>query len=410
MTTTQAAARRPSRGRRIATRLIPLLIVLGLGSYVAACALAPLPEPELRLEVAETEVIEADESSTQAAVDSQPLPTAVGWLDGDKAWANDDNVYSLASLSKLITVLVGIEEQPLEPGADGPVYTWTQHDRERQDYYISLDGVAFPIEVGTKITMRQMLTFIFLPSSNDYAEAYANWVFGDNETFLAAVEDWKERHGFDSLEFVEPTGMDEGNKANVTDLLSIARMVLENPTLAEFTGTASAEMPWGIGVIENTNPLLTTEPDIIGVKTGRSLSAGFNFIAAQRAEAGDREIVKMSVTLGRGSVEERAQSGRDMLALIDPLPQQVEVTTEGEQVGTLTSVDGQVVRLLVSESTSVWLLPGEAATRTVSASRDGSSISIEAPGVQSDVLIHHEGEITEPDLWWRLTNPGLLFG
>lgn len=387
-----------------------MLIVLGLGSYVAACALAPLPEPELRLEVAETEVIEADESSTQAAVDSQPLPTAVGWLDGDKAWANDDNVYSLASLSKLITVLVGIEEQPLEPGADGPVYTWTQHDRERQDYYISLDGVAFPIEVGTKITMRQMLTFIFLPSSNDYAEAYANWVFGDNETFLAAVEDWKERHGFDSLEFVEPTGMDEGNKANVTDLLSIARMVLENPTLAEFTGTASAEMPWGIGVIENTNPLLTTEPDIIGVKTGRSLSAGFNFIAAQRAEAGDREIVKMSVTLGRGSVEERAQSGRDMLALIDPLPQQVEVTTEGEQVGTITSVDGQVVRLLVSESTSVWLLPGEAATRTVSASRDGSSISIEAPGVQSDVLIHHEGEITEPDLWWRLTNPGLLFG
>lgn len=387
-----------------------MLIVLGLGSYVAACALAPLPEPELRLEVAETEVIEADESSAQAAVDSQPLPTAVGWLDGDKAWANDDNVYSLASLSKLITVLVGIEEQPLEPGADGPVYTWTQHDRERQDYYISLDGVAFPIEVGTKITMRQMLTFIFLPSSNDYAEAYANWVFGDNETFLAAVEDWKERHGFDSLEFVEPTGMDEGNKANVTDLLSIARMVLENPTLAEFTGTASAEMPWGIGVIENTNPLLTTEPDIIGVKTGRSLSAGFNFIAAQRAEAGDREIVKMSVTLGRGSVEERAQSGRDMLALIDPLPQQVEVTTEGEQVGTLTSVDGQVVRLLVSESTSVWLLPGEAATRTVSASRDGSSISIEAPGVQSDVLIHHEGEITEPDLWWRLTNPGLLFG
>ena len=387
-----------------------MLTVLGLGSYVAACALAPLPEPDLRLEVAETEVIEADESSAQAAVDSQPLPTAVGWLDGDKAWANDDNVYSLASLSKLITVLVGIEEQPLEPGADGPVYTWTQHDRERQDYYISLDGVAFPIEVGTEITMRQMLTFIFLPSSNDYAETYANWVFGDNETFLAAVEEWKERHGFDSLEFVEPTGMDEGNKANVIDLLSIARMVLENPTLAEFTGTASAEMPWGIGVIENTNPLLTTEPGIIGVKTGRSLSAGFNFIAAQRAEAGDREIVKMSVTLGRGSVEERAQSGRDMLALIDPLPQQVEVTSEGEQVGTLTSVDGQVVRLLVSESTSVWLLPGEAGTRTVSASRDGSKISIEAPGVQSDVLVHHEGEITEPDLWWRLTNPGLLFG
>lgn len=389
MTTTQAAQRRPSRGRRIATRLVPLLIVLGAGSYVAACALAPLPEPELRLEVAETEVIEADESGAQAAVDSQSLPTAVGWLDGDKAWANDDGVYSLASLSKLITVLVGIEEHPLEPGADGPVYTWTQHDRERQDHYISLDGVAFPIEVGTEITMRQMLTFIFLPSSNDYAEAYANWVFGDNETFLAAVEDWKERHGFDSLEFVEPTGMDEGNKANVTDLLSIARMVLENPTLAEFTGTASAEMPWGIGVIENTNPLLTTEPGIIGVKTGRSLSAGFNFIAAQRAEAGDREIVKMSVTLGRGSVEERAQSGRDMLSLIDPLPQQVEVTTEGEQIGTLTSVDGQVVRLLVSESNSVWLLPGESATRAVSASRDGSSIAIEAPGVQSDVLIHH---------------------
>lgn len=407
---------RPTRLGRILAWAIPAALVLGAGGYVAAVAAAPLPAPTLRPAAEETLTVAADPAAAQAVVDAEALPTAIGWLDGEEVWSNDDTAYPLASISKLITVLVCQEAQPLAPGEAGPVYTWSAEDAERQDYYLSLDGVAYPIPVGTEVTLREMLTLIFLPSANDFAASYAYSVFGDNDTFVAAVHDWAERHGLDSVEFVEPTGMDEGNVANTTDLIRIGRLALANPTIAEFTSTPSAVMPWGIGLIENTNPLLTELPGMLGVKTGRSSSAGFNFLAAQESTAGGRDVVKLSVTLGRPSIAARAQSGRDMLAAIETLPQETQVATEGELIGTLVGPDGSSVEVLAKESASTVLLPGESAQRSVELAAaptggDASlgTITVHTPSGDIVVPSHQRGTLPEPDLWWRITNPAKLF-
>ncbi|KAM9861918.1 D-alanyl-D-alanine carboxypeptidase family protein [Leucobacter sp. BZR 635] len=411
-----AAAPRRRRGSRAVAWLLPAALLLGAGGYVAAAAAVPLPEPTLMLApTADTEIV-ADTAPAQAAVDAKALPTAIGWLHDEDVWTNDDTAYPLASISKLVTVLVAQEAEPLGPGEDGPSYAWTAADRERQEHYLSLDGVAYPIPVGTEVSLREMLTLIFLPSANDFAAAYAYSVFGDNDGFVAAVSDWADRHGLDSLEMVEPTGMDEGNRANPADLIKIGRMALQHPTISEFTSTQSAIMPWGIGLIENTNPLLGELPGMLGVKTGRSASAGFNFLAAQQDTAGDREVVKISVTLARPTIADRAQSGRDMLAALAQLPQDAQVVTEDEQVGTLTGIDGTTVPLVAEVSASATLLPGESATRTVTLAEGAAtadtagSITVAAPSGEVTVPIRRDGALTTPDLWWRLTNPGLLFG
>ncbi|GAA1315134.1 D-alanyl-D-alanine carboxypeptidase family protein [Leucobacter albus] len=425
-------AQAPRRGRRgrVVAWLVPALLVLGAGGYAAAAAAAPLPAPTLRTTGEVDGERWADLAPAQAAVDAQQLPTAIGWLDGDAVWSNDDRAYPLASISKLITVLVCQEAQPLAPGDTGPVYTWTAADRERQNYYLSLDGVAYPIPVGTEVTLREMLTLIFLPSANDFAAAYAYSVFGDNDAFLAAVDDWADRHGLDSLEFVEPTGMDEGNVASPDDLIRIARLALNNPTIAEFTGTQSAVMPWGIGLIENTNPLLGEQPGMLGVKTGRSSSAGFNFIAAQESTAGGREVVKISVTLARPSIEARAQSGRDMLAAIEALPQRVPLVAAGEQFGELVGPDGASVPVVAADSAEATMLPGETAIRSAMLSQapsqapsrastgrgdadagaDAGTLSIATPSGDIEVALRSEGTLPAPGLWWRLTHPAELFG
>lgn len=405
---------RPKRWLRILAWSIPALLVIGAGGYVAAAAAAPLPAPTLRTAAEQSTTRSADAAAAQAAVDAQELPTAIGWLDGEKIWTNDEAAYPLASISKLITVLVAQEAQPLAPGEDGPSYTWTAADRERQEQYLSLDGVAYPIPVGTEVTLREMLTLIFLPSANDFAAAYAYSVFGDNDAFVAAVNDWADRHNLESLEFVEPTGMDEGNRANPADLIRIGRMALHNPTIAEFTSTQSAVMPWGIGLIENTNPLLGELPGMLGIKTGRSASAGFNFLAAQESTADGREVVKMSVTLARPSITARAQSGRDMLAAVELLPERVEIVAEGEELGTLVGPDGSSVALLAAGEASTTLLPGESVTRSVvldeqAVSGELGEITVTTPSGDIVVPIRGEGTLTAPDLWWRITHPHVLF-
>lgn len=430
----------PRRRTRKVTIALTVIALVAAGGYTAAAASAELPDPELVLAAEELAPVVADGAPAQAAVDAQPLPTAIGWAESEDVWTNDDVAYPLASISKLITVLVALESRPLAPGTDGETIVWTDADVALQAEYLALDGVAYPIPAGTEVTERQMLTLIFLPSANDFAAAYARSVFGTDEAFLAAVAAWAADNGLDSLEFVEPTGMDEGNKANAADLVRLARIALQHPTVTQFTNLESAEMPWGIGTIENTNPLLGELPGMVGLKTGRSGSAGFNLLAAQRVDAHGRDITKISVTLGRGSIEERAQSGREMLAAMDPLPQLVPLISAGTAVGEAVSATGQRESLETAAAASAVLLPGEAATfeatlgtTATSApdqadapsaggaggieSADGpdagpvvGSVKVSSPTGSETVPVVQLGSFTEPDLWWRVTHPASLWG
>lgn len=392
--------------------------VLLTGGYTAAVALAPMPTPQVALDVSETEETTIAADAAQAIVDAEVLPSAIGWQDDGLVWSNTDQPQPIASISKLITVLVCLEQQPLDAGTDGPVHVWTAADAALQDEYLSRDGIAFPIPIGTEVTQRQMLTLALLPSANDFAAAYANSVFGDNATFIAAVADWSERHGLTSVTLVEPTGMDEANTATPADVLRIGRLALDNPTIAEFTQMASAELPWGIGVVENTNPLLTRLPGALGLKTGRSSVAGYNLVAAQSSDASGRPLVKLAVTLGRDSPEARIESSAALLAALDTLPQPTSLVEAGVQVGSVTTVDDVTVPLVTDGEASAVLLPGETATRTldlidVGAGAPGQAagtIAVATPTGDSEVPIVTADAIVEPDFWWRFTHPARVFG
>lgn len=110
----------PRRGRRRARRRTRLAITLSVatlllvgGAYTAACALAPLPELQFSLEGEPEITVGVEGSVAQAAVDAQALPTAIGWADGTEVWTNDEQTYPLGSVSKLITVLVALEDGPV---------------------------------------------------------------------------------------------------------------------------------------------------------------------------------------------------------------------------------------------------------------------------------------------------------
>lgn len=403
------------RWGRVAVALILLLALV----YVAVIALTPVPAPAAVLDVEAEQQFDLDAASAQAVVDAQPLPTAVAWQDGDEVWANTDEAMPIASISKIVTVLVAQEAQPLEPGADGRTHVWTQEDAGRQAAYLAEDGIAFPIPVGTEVTERQMLTLALLPSANDFAAAYAYSVFGDNEAFVAAVEEWGRRNGLDSLTIVEPTGMDGRNAANPGDLVRIARLALADPAITEFTRMKTAVLPWGIGEVDNTNVLLRTLPGTIGLKTGRSNVAGFALLAAQQGKTADgsREVVKIAATLDRPSSEARAGDTTMVLTALDPLPQTVEVIAAEERIGTATTAAGDTIPLLADGGAEAVLLPGEAARRTVELTALGpgpkggkaGSVLVSSPTGDSEVAVVTGAAIEQPGFWWKLTHPNRLF-
>jgi len=413
----EIAAGSRRRRRRRAILALSIVLVLIAGGYATAAALAPLPtlRPVLSTE-AETQ-IDADAEGAAAAVEAQRLPTAIGWADGDEVWSNDDASYPIASLTKLVTVLVCLEAQPLEPGADGPAHTWTAEDQRRQYEYLAMQGVAYPIPVGTEVTTRQMLELSLLPSANDFAAAYAYSVFGSNDAFVDAVDAWKKKHGLDSLQVVEPTGLDERDRANAADLVRIARLALQNPTMSEFTRMKSAELPWGIGRVVNTNPLLGKVRGVIGLKTGSLNVVGYNLVVAQESDASGREVVNIAVALARPTKGDRAASGRAMLTAMADLPREVGAVEGGEVLGSVSTWQGDRVGLVAQAGAGAVLLPGEALRRTVElgaveAGPAGGAVGevrVSAPTDVDPVPVVTSAPIVEPDYWWRLTHPAELF-
>ncbi|CAG7611935.1 D-alanyl-D-alanine carboxypeptidase family protein [Leucobacter soli] len=406
------------RRRRRLTVTATVAILLAAGGYATAAAAGPLPELQPVLTVDAEQTMKASTRPAKALVEDQDLPTAIGWGDGTKIWSNDSEAYPIASITKLVTVLVALEEQPLDPGEDGPVYTYSAADQQREAELRAQDAIMYPVPVGTEFTTRELLELILLPSANDYAIAYANWVFGDNESFIAAVDAWADAHGLESLTLVEPSGLSSENRASAADLVRIARIALRHETVLDFTGMERAEVP-GVGLIETTNPLFDLMSDIVGFKTGSTTAAGYNLLSGRKTEVGDREMVTISATLARPSREARAASGYDTNDAMAGMTEVVVLALEDEELGYVTTWQGERIPIVGTAGADGTLVPGERTTRTITVRPiDGEAaggavigeIAFDGPIPIDPVDIATTAPITEPDFWWRISHPGEVFG
>lgn len=415
-----ASGPRWSRRRRVrlaATAALATLLVAITG-YTVVIATTPLPPLAATVAADASQPVTVDDAAARAVPAGHALPTAIGWLESEAVWANGDEPVQMASLTKLVTALVCLDAYPLQPGADGPTFTWTAEDRAVQEFYQRLDGITYPTPVGTEMTMRQMLQLALLPSANDFAAALVTRVFGSDEAFLAAAAEWIAAHGLTSMTIVEPTGLNDGNRASPGDLVRLARLALANESVRELVAEPAAALPWGPGRVKNTNPLLGTVPGVVGLKTGSLTTVGYNLIVARTADAHGRPVTEIAVVLARPSREARAQAGVEVLAAMSMVPQAVPLLTEGVPLGEVVTWQGDRVPVVAGGSAATVLLPADTAVRQVAVANVGAASAGEVVGewiataptgvVRVPAVL--TADITEPDLWWRLTHPAAVFG
>ncbi|UBH07242.1 hypothetical protein K8P10_002753 [Leucobacter sp. Psy1] len=403
-------------GRRWGAVAAATTAIILVGAYSGAVGLAPLPELQPTLAVPAEQEISADETAVSAVADGQEAPSGVGFVDSALSWASDDETHEIASLTKLVTALVGLEEQPIAAGETGPTYTVTEADDEIRDRVLQDNGVVEDAPAGLELTARQMLELILMPSANNYAISYAEWVFGSEAAFVEAAAAWAEREGLESLRIVDPTGLSEQNLASAADLVQLGRLALEHPVVAEIVAQSWVGVP-GVGPIENSNPILGDE-GVVGVKTGTTTTAGFNLVAAREATVDGRPVTAVSVALGRADDDARAADSRTMLDEALSTVQQAELLTSGTIVGSVVVWDGTAVPLVSAAGATAVLIPGETATLTtelgaLSADPAGSvvgGITVATPTGKEQVRVVTDDAVEEPDFWWRFTHPAIVFG
>ena len=76
---------------------------------------------------------------------------------------------SIASLTKIATAVVILNDHPIAPGAAGPLITITAGDVAEYQVELRLDQSNIEIRTGETLTERQMLEALMTRSANDIA-------------------------------------------------------------------------------------------------------------------------------------------------------------------------------------------------------------------------------------------------
>ena len=269
------------------------------------------------------------EAITKAPADPLDGPPYVGskavvivdGKTGDVVWGKDEaRVLEMASTTKMTTALVVGRLAAKDPHVLDEVVTFSK----RAD---DTTGSTSGVRAGEKVSVRELLYGLLLPSGNDAATAFAEHfggrfpkVEGAKEDdplprFVAEMNRVAEGLKLKETHYTNPHGLPNADHhSSARDLAKIAREVVADPTLAPVVSTVrhGAAIEDGEGhrrnvAWSNTNSLLKVE-GYDGVKTGTTGAAGSCLVASGR-RGGDHLIV---VALGVATTPARDADVRNL--------------------------------------------------------------------------------------------------
>ena len=168
----------------------------------------------------------------------------------------------IASITKIMTAIVTIEYADIDK-------TVTVGEEILEAY-----GSAIYIELGEKLTLRDLLYGLMLRSGNDAAMVIANNVAGSMEAFAMLMNEMANKIGMEETYFYNAHGLEEsngsGNTSSAYDMALLTKYAMENETFKEIFGTKKYQVKTNYKTYSWTskNKLIHNYDFITGGKTG----------------------------------------------------------------------------------------------------------------------------------------------
>ena len=212
---------------------------------------------------------------------------------------NSSEVIPPASMTKLVVSYIVFSE--IEKGnvsLDDYVPVSSRSDFRNQPPRSSL----MFLEEGQKVTLRECLTGLAIPSGNDAAVAVAEFISGDVESFIDRMNSEMKNLGFGKTRFADTSGYSENNQTTAGEFLQFCIKYLDTfpGAAAEFHSIKNFAYPLqenygsnsssvhGTIVQNNHNMLIGRVDGIDGLKTGYIDESGFNV-----ALSGEKDGIKL---------------------------------------------------------------------------------------------------------------------
>jgi serine-type D-Ala-D-Ala carboxypeptidase (penicillin-binding protein 5/6) len=176
----------------------------------------------------------------------------------------------MASITKLMTSIVALERASLDDVATVSSRT------------ASIGESTINLRQGERVALRDLIRAALIQSANDAANAIAAHVGrGSVPRFVELMNRRARQLGLTDTHFVNPDGLDApGHVSSARDVTKLARVAMNKPFIRETVRLETA--PAAGRLLHTWNDLLSSFPNLIGVKTGHTNSAGWSQVAAAR--------------------------------------------------------------------------------------------------------------------------------
>jgi D-alanyl-D-alanine carboxypeptidase (penicillin-binding protein 5/6) len=235
-------------------------------------------------------VARAAPAAESAPVDAYPDVAAAYWveLDGRPLWAGRADVrLPMASLAKLMTALVAVEQGGLDAWAEVSAGAAAE------------TGTRIGLRRGERVTRRDLLLAAMVRSANDACRALSDAIGATTDardatgTFVARMNARAASLGMTNTRYANPCGHDDvAQYTTVRDLAVLARAVLAEPVLADAAQRRELRFATEAGRMlsaRTTNALLDGLAGARGLKTGTTPAAGRCLVAV--VERGGRRVL-----------------------------------------------------------------------------------------------------------------------
>lgn len=265
---------------RLAHRLFLALLMICTPAAWAATQAVPAP-PQL----AATSYLLMDAASGQVLIEN-----------------NGDQRLPPASLTKLMTAYIATQEIKREQIKESDMVTVSEHAWRT-------GGSRMFIQVGTQVSVGDLLHGIIIQSGNDASVALAEHIAGSEDAFADMMNTTAQRLGMSNSHFMNATGLpNPEHYSSAHDMAKLARAIIYDDP-AHYAIYAQKEFFWNNIKQPNRNLLLWRDKTVDGLKTGHTDEAGYCLVASAVRE-GQRLI---AVVFGTNSEQARAAETQKLL-------------------------------------------------------------------------------------------------
>ena len=218
----------------------------------------------------------------------------------------------IASIAKVMTAYLTLLAHPLAAGQEGFVVTVTPAEAAEEREREALDESVVPVRSGERLTERQALQAMLLPSANNIAALLASYQ-GGMRAFLVRMNATAKRLGMRSTTYTDPSGYAATTVSTAADQLKLAQAAMRLPAFAALVDERAVALPVA-GRVLNVNALVGHD-GYVGIKTGSDSAAGGCLMFAKRALVSNRPVTILGVVLGQraGAFVEAALAGAQRL-------------------------------------------------------------------------------------------------